>query len=196
VATDLCTRPYHRPPPDLRPASIVDLGANIGLTMADMAVLYPGARIVGVELDPANADLARRNVAQFGERCDVIAAAVWTDDGTVPYQAQAGAEWTSRIDRGDHPDGWTTDEVRSISLNSLLAEVGHVDFMKMDIEGAEREVLQGDCSWAKHVTCINVEAHHPYAVSECLADLRRIGFDAAVRHDDSGIAHVIGRAIG
>jgi FkbM family methyltransferase len=192
VAFDTFARPYHRPPLDLQPRLIFDLGANVGLTMADFAVLYPEARIIGVELDPANANLARQNVEAFGGRCEVITAAIWTEDGTVPYRSQSGAEWTSSIDREQLGHG-TRTEVRAVSLASLLGAHAHVDYMKMDIEGAEKEILQGDAAWAHRVHCINVEVHtEHYPLSHCIADLQRIGFDTAVRQE-SGVAHVIGR---
>ena len=60
---------YHRPPAEALehgPRLVWDLGANIGLTMADLAERHPGARVVGVELDSENAALARLNVALLG----------------------------------------------------------------------------------------------------------------------------------
>src|SRR5436305_882928 len=45
---------FHLPPSDLWPRTIWDLGANIGLTVAHFAVLYPEARLIGVELDDGN----------------------------------------------------------------------------------------------------------------------------------------------
>jgi FkbM family methyltransferase len=187
----------HRPPADLRPQLIVDVGANIGLTMVDLAVLHPTARIIGVEPDPSNAGLARDNVSPFQDRCDVVTAAVWIEDGTVPFQSQPGAEWTSRIDRGDHGSEWSSREVRSVSLNSLVDSAGHVDYLKLDIEGAEKEVLGSDCAWAAHVDCINVEVHvSHYPLSECLADLQKIGFGTTVRDEVvGGVSHVVGRRL-
>ena len=86
--------------------------------------------------------------------------------------------------------------MRAVSLCSLLGAHSHVDYMKMDIEGAEKEVLQGDAAWARRVRCINVEVHtEHYPLSQCIADLQRIGFDTAVRQE-SGVAHVIGRRLG
>jgi hypothetical protein len=64
---------YQDPPADCRsPALILDLGANIGTTMVYFAHRYPAARIVGVEMDPDNARLCRRNIAHLGARCCLI----------------------------------------------------------------------------------------------------------------------------
>ena len=46
---------YHLPPSGITPETILDLGVNIGMTMAHFAVLYRRARMIGVELDADNA---------------------------------------------------------------------------------------------------------------------------------------------
>jgi len=59
---------YHRGPPEVDSSGVRllwDLGANIGLTMADLAHRHPAARVVGVELDPENAALARANLGPW-----------------------------------------------------------------------------------------------------------------------------------
>ncbi|MGH2876326.1 MAG: FkbM family methyltransferase, partial [Solirubrobacteraceae bacterium] len=54
-----------------------------------------------------------------------------------------------------------------------------VDFVKMDIEGAEREVLRQETAWASKVRSIGVEVHPPYTVEQCEHDLRDLGFRTA-----------------
>ena len=77
---------YHLPPAGLEPVrTILDLGSNIGLTIAHYAALYPEARILGVELDAGNFALCRDNIEAFGDRCRVLHAAVWHEPGEVPY---------------------------------------------------------------------------------------------------------------
>lgn len=51
---------------------IVDLGANLGITVADNARRYPEAQIIAVELDPENAELARRNTAPWADRVELL----------------------------------------------------------------------------------------------------------------------------
>jgi hypothetical protein len=53
-----------------------------------------------------------------------------------------------------------------------------IDYVKMDIEGAEREVLRSNTEWAERVRCIKVEVHHGYSKDDCIADLQRLGFQA------------------
>lgn len=174
--------PRHMPPRQAPPPRYAwDLGANIGLSMAHMAVVFPDVRVVGIELDAVNAELCRRNIAPWADRCEVIEGAVFSREGEFTYHHTDGMEVGYRIDAGAGPSGAERRRTRAITLNSLLErddapEV--IDYVKMDIEGAEREVLRERVEWADRVRCIRVELHPPYTVDECLTDLRALGFDA------------------
>ena len=174
---------FHVPPKKLVGASarrILDLGANIGLTAAHFAVLYPEAHVVAVEMDAENAALARMNVSPWTGRCDVIESAVWTTDGTVRYVLDPGIEYGASI----QPHG---REVPSVSLNTLIRGGEPIDYLKIDIEGAEKEVLRQRTEWADSVRCINVETHgSDYGVRECTADLQALGFATSVMRNHFG----------
>ncbi len=168
---------HNEPPPGLdheAPLVIYDLGANIGLTMAHLAVLFPNAVIVGVEMQEENIMQARHNLAQFGHRCRLVTAAVWKDDGVVRYRAGRGDEQSARAGHGADLGA----DVRAVSISTLMREQGHlrVDFLKMDIEGAEREILSGSGEWASSVSRIKIEVHEPYTTEACMEDLRRLSY--------------------
>ncbi len=48
--------------------------------------------------------------------------------------------------------------------------------MKVDVEGAERDLLKKNTQWAARVCALKVEVHGAYSVSECRRDLAAIGF--------------------
>jgi FkbM family methyltransferase len=169
----------HLPPAEVRsPRTLVDLGTNIGIAAAHMAVLYPTARIIGVELDPVAADLARFNTSRWEDRCSVTNAAAWVEDGVVAFTPQAGREWANTVT----DDGAVT--VPAVSLDTLLQGIDYIDFMKMDIEGAEREILLAPAEWASGVGWITIEIHAPWTRDECEQRLRDLGF--AVRDAPPG----------
>lgn len=153
------------------PTRVWDLGANIGLTAAFYAMQLPLAKITGIELDEDNADMARRNTAVFGDRCQIITGAVWVEDGSVSYAIKPGAEQQARV-----TEGRSGRRVVSYSLNTLFAGDPSIDLVKMDIEGAEAHVLRENTAWAAKIEHIYVECHSPYTAEEATRDLEGLGF--------------------
>ncbi|MGI8597514.1 MAG: FkbM family methyltransferase [Thermoleophilaceae bacterium] len=184
---DALVRRYHLPPPEAvsgggaaGPASVLDLGANIGLTVAHLSTLFPHAWVVGVELDAANAALARRNVAPWSARCSVLEGAVWPEGGELEYHGWSANTSSFRV-TDDEDSTAVVRHARAVSLSSLVEEAGAVDYVKMDIEGAEARVLTERIGWARAVRTIKVEVHPPYTVDGCARDLEALGF--ATRRD-------------
>jgi hypothetical protein len=71
---------------------------------------------------------------------------------------------------------------RAYSLNTLIARLCEaarpVDYMKMDIEGAERDVLRCNTEWAARVRSVKIELHGDYSKRDCIRDLEQLGFKA------------------
>lgn len=177
---------YHRPPAEAEgsdPRLIWDLGANIGLTMADLACRHPKARIVGLEMDPENAELARQNLAAWSDRCELIEAAAWPRDGQLRYVRLAGATAGHHVTDAPLGEDPAVAEIDALSPFSLLALEGpgaQVDYAKIDVEGAEAELLRVNTGWTSRVRTLAVEVHEPYTVEACEADLRALGYETRV----------------
>jgi FkbM family methyltransferase len=183
---------YHQPPSSVLPSStkmIWDIGSNIGLTIFDLARNFPDSVVIGLEPDPGNAALCRRNVSRFGRRCSILEAAAWVEDGEVRFHSAEGMEFAGAITETPASAGFA---VRAISLNTLLkeSETTHVDYVKLDVEGAEQRLLTENNAWAASVHAINVEIHDPYTPGECVRDLETLGFTSEI--DERHWASVIG----
>lgn len=166
---------FHQPPAELpRSAVIVDLGTNVGYTVADLAHRHPDARIVGVELDAENYEIARRNTARYGDRVTLVHAAVWTENGTVAYGGEAADAF--HVTPGDPPRGART--APALTLAALFDRLGleRVDYVKMDVEGAEAAILAAPLDWADRVQSLKIELHPPAELDACRAALEGRGF--------------------
>lgn len=120
----------HGGPP---PAAVLDLGGHVGAAALLFRARYPEARIVSVEASPQLVELLRRNTA--GQGIEVVHAAVAGVAGTATFCA--GPEsWGGRIGGSDG----ATVEVPAITLDELLERYA-IDAVKMDVEGAEFEVV-------------------------------------------------------
>jgi FkbM family methyltransferase len=190
---DALVRRYHLPPPEATrdggPRLILDLGANIGLTAAHLARSFPAARVVGVELDPANVALARRNVAPWAGRCEVRTGAVWPVEGPLQYHGWSANTSSFRV-RSAPDSTATVRRAAGVPIASLIEPGTIVDYLKMDIEGAEARVLAERTEWAPAVRTLKVEVHPPYTPDACHRDLAALGF--ATRADPRHSWAVVG----
>ena len=187
---------YHLPPSDLALTSgvILDLGANVGYTAVHFAHRYPRSRVIAVEMDASNAALATANTASLSN-VTVVNAAVWREDGAVAYDSN-GSEWGFHVESGESANSGVLRSVRAISVASLLHECGvdSVDFLKMDIEGAEVEVIGDGGGWCEKVKCMKVEMHPAFnklaTFDHLSAQLVALGFrcEPDLRHPNTLIA--------
>lgn len=153
---------------------VLDCGANIGLATLYVKRLYPNARVTAFEADPTVFDALRENVRSFGHGdVDLVDRAVWTDETELSFSTDA-ASTAGRIVGG----GGQTILVRTTTLAPYLEEP--IDFLKMDIEGAEVDVLTGVAPQLPNVRVLFVEFHsqpgHPQRLHELLAVLAGAGF--------------------
>jgi FkbM family methyltransferase len=169
VAVETFAGGYHLPV-YATPRRVWDLGANIGATVASLAATFSEAEITGVELLDENAALAERNVRPWQERCSIVTAAAWTTSGTVQIRVPPANQVGAKVsDQGEL-------SVLAISLNDLLCKTGPPDYVKMDVEGAEKALLVEHTAWAAEVGEIRVECHGSYGIADCERDLQRLGF--------------------
>ncbi len=161
-----------RLPVNLSPTVIVDLGANIGMAGVYLAKRYGCKRLIGVEPVPANAKLAARNYAQNGINASVFEGAVGDIEGTARFLTSTGSG-NGRVDFQCRAEKNAATTVPITTMDTLLRDVpttGAV-LMKMDIEGAEQQVLQNRPDWLQRVSALLLEFHPPLANEKQLTEI-------------------------
>lgn len=167
---------------------IIDGGANVGLASLWLKRTYPEARITAFEADPALAARLRRNLDRNGAGdVEVVGAALWRHAGHVAFRAE-GSDAGS-IDAVAADTSGAPRDVPSVRLRDWLT-AGDVDLLKLDIEGAELDVLEDSEDALDRVRAIEMEVHDfdpaRRLLPGCLDLLSRAGFVYAL--DDFGVA--------
>lgn len=134
----------------LRPAptDILDIGANVGVFALRAAELFPGVRISAFEPSPRTYELLVQNLRANpvlgkidAHRCAVVGS---SDVEEVQFWIDAtGSPCSTLIESAvrDRTAGqW--EKVPAVSLSSILASAGAVDLLKLDVEGAEYEIMK------------------------------------------------------
>jgi FkbM family methyltransferase len=154
--------PYLQKKPYLSDAKyIIDAGANIGYTAALYASWWPGSSIISIEADEENYLLTKRNVAAL-PNVTVIHGALWNREADLKIEAGQEDGFVVREINGSQemirPENFT----KGFSIQSLMKKYDfpRIDFLKMNIEGSEKEIFSGDCdSWLAHTQAMLIELH-------------------------------------
>jgi len=143
---------------DFNPSTIIDGGANIGLTSVFFANKYPQADIVAVEPEEGNFEMLKKNTRNYG-KIGLIRAGIWSHPAIL-----------SVIDEGKGNNSFTVtemlspqaDSINAISINDIMQEKSwdSIDILKLDIEGAEKNVFEKKFEqWLPLVKILIIEFH-------------------------------------
>jgi len=159
-----CDQVFRRGAYDLRlarsPQVIVDAGANIGLASRFFAARYPQARILALEPAAVNYAQLCKNVGGMSG-ITPIRAAVWREAGEVDIFNPTGRHGAFRVQQSDSKQGAARERAPSVTMSGLLAayDLPYIDLLKVDIEGAERELFADAADWLDRVGVIVIELH-------------------------------------
>lgn len=129
----------------IRPGDVViDAGAHIGV-FSRWALKRGAARIIAIEPSPDNITCLERNLApEIAEgKVTIVRAGVWNEESQLTLSLHSHV--TAKPTLFDTADTTHSITVPVRPLDHMLEELGvdRVDFIKMDIEGAERQALAG-----------------------------------------------------
>ena len=153
---------------------IIDCGANIGLSTLYLKRRHADARIIAFEPDRLNFKLLNTNVQAFGlNGVEVRQQAVWKEAAILSFKGGGTLASTIAAAGGDD-----TYEVSAVKLSDFILEP--VALLKIDIEGAEYEVLKEVEPKLSLVSRIFLEYHSTfedeYKLLELLDMVHRHGF--------------------
>jgi FkbM family methyltransferase len=170
------------------PLEIADLGANVGLFGAFALGRFRDSEIIAFEPEPANAEMHERSIrANPDARWRLIRACAATESGTVAFSADGYT--TGRVGEGD----------RLVAAVDVFPYVATVDLLKIDIEGAEWELLADERFRGLQATAVGLEYHphlcptdDPQTLAHAL--LREAGYETA-DHEVAGLLQLPGHGM-
>jgi FkbM family methyltransferase len=160
---------------------IIDCGANIGLTTLFFKALYPDATIIAIEPNPLTHRALAHTIRHNGVKgVSLINAAVGETAGVqqLHFDPQDSGTMTASFDPAW--GGASSIPVPVVQLSTLVD--GPIDFLKIDIEGAEYGVIRElvESGAASHISEMAIELHtvasDPNGLAEITDALSGAGF--------------------
>lgn len=150
---------------------IVDCGANIGLSVMYFKKTYPNAIIKAYEPDPEIFEVLKYNVKAFDPSgIELNQKAIWKDNSGIEFLQEGG--FSGRIPK--EGDSKKTVNVPTERLRDVLMDMKLIDLLKIDIEGAEYEVLLDIRNNLSNVKNIFIEYHSHVKEPQTLHEILQI----------------------
>ncbi len=153
---------------------IIDVGSNIGISILYFNELFPNSKIIGIEADPTVFGILKKNTENIKSDLELHNKAVWNSENEILQFGSTGADAGSLFAKEN------LINVETICLSSILKKYEEIDMLKIDIEGAEKEVIEECKNYLNRVKHIFVEFHSfpemPQELENILKTISSLGF--------------------
>jgi len=146
-------------------AYILDCGAHIGLSVIYLKSICPSAHIVCFEPDAKNFDLLQKNISSHHlKNIDAKNEAIWIENRSLNFIQEGNM--ASKIGSDSSVN---TVSVKAVRLKGYLNQ--KIDFLKLDIEGAEYKVIKDIANSLTDVKNMFVEYHGSFEQNDELLEI-------------------------
>jgi len=143
-------------PVNIHPDLIIDGGANVGYASIYYANKYPDARIIAVEPEASNHDLLKVNTSGYAN-VTVLRAGLWNRGAQLKIKDPSAEKWAFQVQESEADE----ESIDAVTVDEIVerAGAGSIDILKLDIEGAEKELFASAETWLGRVQVLIVELH-------------------------------------
>lgn len=169
IINNIIREEYGQVAPRKEPEWMIDAGAYIGDTTAYFLSKFSKLKVIALEPNPENYEMARQNLAPYGNRAIILRKGLYSSE-QVQYFSGAGT--------GSAISG-SGFEINCTTLASLMQcySIPRFDILKMDIEGAEEPIFQCNPEqWLSRTDLIIIEIHSSQAKSLISGVLEENGY--------------------
>ncbi|WP_052248340.1 FkbM family methyltransferase [Chryseobacterium taiwanense] len=168
---------------------IIDCGANIGVSLLYFQRKYPKAKILAFEPDENIFNILEKNINTFQHpSTEIRQEAVWIKDEDLQFYSEGGLAGSCVTDFAKKNQVIT---VKAVDLKKFLQQP--VDFLKIDIEGAENTLIFDIADSLTNVKNLFLEYHgildEEQNLGEILNLLKSKGFEYYIRVAGETIIH-------
>jgi len=154
--------PYLEEKPYLNNAEfVIDAGANIGYTAILFANWWPDCKIISIEPDKKNFELTVKNTALY-PNITVLNCGLWNKEANLKIEAGQEDGFVVREISNDESVTISENLTSGISIEQLINrfKIPQIDFLKMNIEGSEKEVFSENYkTWLPKTNAMLIELH-------------------------------------
>ena len=145
------------------PKFIVDAGANIGLSAVFFTNKFPDATIVAVEPEKSNFEMLLKNTNEYKNIFCVKKAISNQSDLSFDVVDIGFGNWgfVTQVKNNIQSEK-VVDQVDSLTIDEILVyyKLECLDLLKIDIEGAEKNLFESNYeNWLPKTKCIIIELH-------------------------------------
>jgi len=172
---------------------VVDVGAYIGAYT--LVACKEGAQVIALEPDPENYNVLKSNIAlnRCTDRVKPLMIAAGSKEGLLPLYKGRSFVTSSIVQDFRSATSEVKAYVKVDTLDNILAREAsdsRIDYLKIDVEGAEVDVLKGAGETLKRTHYLQVEAFEPN-LDKVRTILRRHGFRKLAEIKYEGYRNII-----
>ena len=149
----------------IEPKTIVDAGANIGLASTFFKLKYPSSQIIAIEIEKSNVEMIVKNTSSFNN-ITVLERALFNKNAFFKIEDPYNATNSFQIKEVSESENF---DIQSVTLDEILETNNWetIDVLKIDIEGAEKQLFEKNYeNWLPKTKIIMVETHDRM-ISKC-----------------------------
>ena len=138
---------------------IIDAGANIGASAVYFLEIYNNSYVYAIEPDREHVSVLTLNTQPY-EAVQIFHGAIAGQDGDLYLEDPGLSDWGFRTHTKDQANSESV-KVSAISPKTILQKTKHMKPMmfKIDIEGGEESLFEGDTSWMREFPLLIIELH-------------------------------------
>ncbi|WP_308909865.1 FkbM family methyltransferase [Pseudokordiimonas caeni] len=143
--------------------TIVDAGGYIGTAAMAFAEMYPNARVITIEPSPENLSLLRRNIAPYKNISVVEGVLAASSDTPLALKDRGTGAWGYSV--VDIPEDENDENISLIAtvpsfrICDLGVDPGIIGILKLDIEGAEKDLFENEAEALEQIPAVIAELH-------------------------------------